>query len=62
MLSKDYSHRQIALEIGRSHATINNEIKRGTIEQKKKVDGVTLYFEVYKADSAQKTMKINVRN
>ena len=54
MLSKDYSHRQIALELDRSHATINNEIKRGTIEQKKKVNGVTFYFEVYKADSAQK--------
>ena len=53
MLSKDYSHRQIALELDRSHATINNEIKRGTIEQKKKVSGVTFYFEVYKADSAQ---------
>ena len=44
MLSKDYPHRQIALELDRSHATINNEIKRGTIEQKKKVDGVTFYF------------------
>ena len=28
MISKDYAHRQIALELDRSHPTINNEIKR----------------------------------
>ena len=62
MLSKDYSHRQIALEIGRSHATINNEIKRGTIEQKKK-SMASLFISRYTKRILHKTTtKINVRN
>lgn len=34
-----HSNRSIARILGRSHATINNEMKRGTVDQVKKVNG-----------------------
>ena len=47
------SNRFIAKELGRSHSTINDEIKRGTAFQKKLVNGRAIYSENYYAETGQ---------
>jgi len=47
------SNRFIAKELGRSHSTINDEIKRGTAVQKKLVNGRAIYSENYYAETGQ---------
>lgn len=52
-----YSNRAIAKALGRAPQTIHNEIKRGTVEQKKvQIQNGTVYtyyFNIYDADFAQ---------
>lgn len=47
------SNRFIAKVLGRSHSTINDEIKRGTAVQKKLVNGQAIYSENYYAETGQ---------
>ena len=47
----DKSNRFIALTLGRSHSTINDEIKRGTAVQKKLVNGKAYYLKAYYAET-----------
>ncbi len=42
-----YSRRKIADLIGVSHQTISNEIKRGLVSNKQRVNGKEKYHEVY---------------
>lgn len=48
-----YSNRSIARLIKRSHATINNEIKRGVARQVKIVNGKYIYKDYYFAETGQ---------
>lgn len=48
-----YSNWFIALKLGRSHGTINNEIKRGTTHQVQKVNGKKIYTQKYFAETGQ---------
>lgn len=48
-----YSNRRIAQHLGRSHATINNEIKRGTASQVKRVNKKQVYTQSYFAETGQ---------
>jgi IS30 family transposase len=50
---RDKSNRFIAKELGRSHSTINGEIKRGTVVQKKLINGKPVFFEAYYAETGQ---------
>lgn len=56
------SKRQIAKEIGVSPQTIINEIKRGTINQVKIVNGKLKHFSVYSATAAQEKYYKSRRN
>ena len=47
------SNRWIAAQLGRSHSTINDEIKRGTVVQKKLVNGKPFFFEDYYGETGQ---------
>jgi len=47
------SNRFIAKVLGRSHSTINDEIKRGTAVQKKLVNGKPIYQEAYYAETGR---------
>lgn len=47
------SNRLIAKKLGRSHATINNEIKRGTTSQVQLVNHKKVYTELYFAETGQ---------
>jgi len=47
------SNRFIAKALGRSHSTINDEVKRGTASQKKIVNGKALFLEAYYAETGQ---------
>jgi len=47
------SKRLMANALGRSHSTINDEIKRGTAVQKKLVNGHAVYSENYYAETGQ---------
>ena len=47
------SNRWIAKILGRSHSTINDELKRGNAVQKKIVNGKSLYQESYYAQTGQ---------
>lgn len=47
------SNRWIARKLGRSHSTINAEIKRGTTVQKKLVNRKPYFFENYYAETGQ---------
>ena len=47
------SNRFIAKVLGRSHSTINDEVKRGTAVQKKLVNGKPIYSENYYAETGQ---------
>ena len=49
----DKSNRFIARELGRSHSTINDEVKRGTASQKKILNGKALFLEAYYAETGQ---------
>jgi IS30 family transposase len=49
----DKSNRFIAKKLGRSHSTINDEVKRGTTVQKKLVNGKALFLEAYYAETGQ---------
>lgn len=49
----DLSNRFIAKQLGRSHSTINDEIKRGTVVQKKLINGKTFFYQVYYAETGQ---------
>ncbi len=49
----DKSNRYIAKELGRSHSTINDEVKRGTTVQKKLINGKTLFLEAYYAETGE---------
>ena len=59
LLSAGKSARQIAAEIGVCHQTINNELKRGRIQQVKKLNGKEQYFSVYAPDTAQVRYQTN---
>ncbi len=48
-----HSNRSIARILGRSHATINNEIKRGSVDQVKKVNGKAVHQKLYFAETGQ---------
>ena len=48
-----HSNRFIAKALGRSHSTINDEIKRGTAVQKKLVNGKPIFQEAYYAETGQ---------
>lgn len=48
-----HSNRSIARTLGRSHATINNEMKRGTVDQVKKVNGKVIQQKLYFAETGQ---------
>lgn len=54
------SNRQIARYLGRSHATINNEIKRGTAMQVKLVNRKKVTTRSYFAETGQ-TVYVNNR-
>ena len=54
-----YSNRAIARGLDRPHSTVNNEIKRGTIKQKKIVNGKEEYFTKYDAYAAQGFYELN---
>ncbi len=47
------SNRFIARTLGRSHSTINDEVKRGTACQKKILNGKALFLEAYYAETGQ---------
>ena len=47
------SHRFIAKQLQRSHSTINDEIKRGTVTQVKLVNGKRIYTHDYYAETGQ---------
>lgn len=47
------SNREIARRLDRPHSTVNNEVRRGTIEQTKIVNGQRLNFKQYDAYAAQ---------
>jgi len=49
----DKSNWFIAKELGRSHSTINDEVKRGTAIQKMLINGKALFLEVYYAETGQ---------
>jgi transposase, IS30 family len=49
----DKSNRFIAKVLGRSHSTINDEIKRGSAVQKKLVNGKSFIWEAYYAETGQ---------
>ena len=53
MIALGYSNRAIARGLDRPHSTVNNEIKRGTIKQKKIVNGKEVYYTKYDAYAAQ---------
>jgi len=48
-----HSNRSIGKALGRTHSTINNEMKRGTVDQVKKVNGYTYHQKVYFAETGQ---------
>ncbi len=52
-----YSKRRIAINLKRSHSTINDEIKRRLAIQKKIVNGYTYYSENYYAETGQFFMR-----
>ena len=47
------SHRFIAKQLQRSHSTINDEVKRGTVDQVKLVNGKRIYTHDYYAETGQ---------
>jgi IS30 family transposase len=47
------SNRFIAKELGRSHSTINDEIQRGTVVQKRLINGKPVFYEAYYAETGQ---------
>ncbi|AYM04040.1 IS30 family transposase [Levilactobacillus brevis] len=49
-----YSRRKIADLIGVSPQTINNEIKRGLVTNKQRINGKEKYYEVYVAEAAER--------
>lgn len=53
MKRQGYSNRHIARNLGRSHATINNELKRGTAAQVKLVNHRKVYTQSYFAETGQ---------
>ena len=55
-----YSNRFIAKALGRSHSTINDEIKRGTTVQKKLVNGNPIFHEAYYAETAGGKMNLQM--
>lgn len=48
-----HSNRSIARILGRSHATINNEMKRGTVDQVKKINAKEIHQKLYFAETGQ---------
>jgi IS30 family transposase len=48
-----HTNRSIARILGRSHSTINNEMKRGTVDQVKKVNEKVIHQRVYFAETGQ---------
>ncbi len=54
-----YSNRAIARGLNRPHSTINNEIKRGTITQKRIINGKEEYYTRYDAYAAQGFYELN---
>ncbi len=59
MIALGASNRQIGRLLNRPHATINNEIKRGTIKQVRIVNGKQEYFHIYDAYAAEGFYRLN---
>ena len=59
MIALGYSNRAIARGLNRPHSTINNEIKRGIIKQKKIINGKEEYYTKYDAYAAQGFYELN---
>lgn len=59
LLAAGKSARQIATELGVCHQTINNELKRGCVQQVKKINGKEQYFNIYAPDTAQIRYEMN---
>lgn len=57
LLNQGYSYRKIANYIGVSPQTVVNEVNRGTVRQKKKINGKISYFEVYDPTYAHERYK-----
>lgn len=54
-----YIEKMIARGLNRPHSTINNEIKRGIIKQKKIINGKEEYYTKYDAYAAQGFYELN---
>ncbi|MDR0921255.1 MAG: helix-turn-helix domain-containing protein [Lactobacillales bacterium] len=50
---QQWSRREIAKELGKAPQTINQEIKDGTVQQKRIYNGQELDFEIYSAEAGQ---------
>lgn len=50
-----HTNRSIGRILGRTHSTINNEMKRGTVDQVKKVNGKEVHQKFYFAETGQAT-------
>ncbi len=59
MIALGYSNRATARGLNRPHSTINNEIKRGIIKQKKIINGKEEYYIKYDAYAAQGFYELN---
>ena len=59
LLKKSYSYRKIAKYIGVSPQTVVNEVNRGTVRQKKKINGKISYFNIYDPTYAHERYKQN---
>ncbi|PRO85265.1 IS30 family transposase, partial [Lactiplantibacillus pentosus] len=57
--SQGYSNRAIARVIGVCHQTISNELRRGEIDQVKKVNGQRQYHREYSPEAAQAKYEAN---
>ena len=60
LLKQSYSYRKIAKYIGVSPQTVVNEVNRGTVRQKKKINGIISYFNIYDPTYAHERYKKSV--
>ena len=57
LLKQGYFYRKIAKYIGVSPQTVVNEVNRGTVRQKKKINGIISYFNIYDPTYAHERYK-----
>ena len=57
LMKQSYSYRKISKYIGVYHQTFVNEVNRGTVRQKKKINGKISYFNIYDPTYAHERYK-----